>query len=305
MRQEQAPFTVSPGSDADAAAAAAVVAAAELRFYGRTTYSRTDLEGEWVTLDVGSDVRVVRNGDRIVGFGTLRNPGDGVVRTEAHIHPDAAGRGVEELLATDLEDEVLRRGVGRIRSSVSEPDDGGRALLESRGYARVRIFREMRITLAGPPAAPRWPSGVTVTPFDAARDAVAFWSADQEAFSEHWGHTKQPFELFAREHLESDRFDPALWCVVREDDAIVAGTICAADTYGGGWVHGLFTRRPWRRRGLGAALLADAFGRFWERGERSIGLGVDADNPTGAFQLYERAGMAPAFGFVVYEKELT
>ena len=72
----------------------------------------------------------------------------------------------------------------------------------------------------------------------------------------------------------------------------------------GGWVHALFTRREWRRRGVGAALLADAFGRFWARGERSIGLGVDAANATGAFHLYERAGMIPALGWVVYEKEL-
>jgi len=76
------------------------------------------------------------------------------------------------------------------------------------------------------------------------------------------------------------------------------------DTYGGGWVQVLFTRRPWRRQGVGAALLRDAFGRFWERGERSVGLGVDAANATGAFRLYERAGMAPALGWVMYEKPL-
>ena len=56
---------------------------------------------------------------------------------------------------------------------------------------------------------------------------------------------------------------------------------------------------------MGAALLADAFGRFWERGEHSVGLGVDAASDTGAFRLYERAGMAPVLGWVVYEKELS
>ena len=100
------------------------------------------------------------------------------------------------------------------------------------------------------------------------------------------------------------RFDPALWCVVRAGDEIAAGTICTADTYGGGFVLALFTRRPWRRQGVGAALLRDAFGRFWERGERSVGLGVDAANDTGAFRLYERAGMTPALGWVIYEKPL-
>jgi ribosomal protein S18 acetylase RimI-like enzyme len=54
----------------------------------------------------------------------------------------------------------------------------------------------------------------------------------------------------------------------------------------------------------GAALLSDAFGRFWQRGERRVGLGVDAANDAGAFHLYERAGMTPALGWVVYEKAL-
>jgi mycothiol synthase len=55
---------------------------------------------------------------------------------------------------------------------------------------------------------------------------------------------------------------------------------------------------------VGAALLADAFKRFWDAGERSVGLGVDAASDTGAFRLYERAGMTPALGWVMYEKEL-
>jgi hypothetical protein len=47
-----------------------------------------------------------------------------------------------------------------------------------------------------------------------------------------------------------------------------------------------------------------AFGRFWERGEHSVGLGVDAASETGAFHLYQRAGMAAALGWVMYEKVL-
>ena len=58
-----------------------------------------------------------------------------------------------------------------------------------------------------------------------------------------------------------------------------------------GWVGSLAVRRPWRRRGLGEALLRDAFVRFAERGKRSAGLGVDAENTTGAVALYERVGM--------------
>ena len=42
----------------------------------------------------------------------------------------------------------------------------------------------------------------------------------------------------------------------------------------GGWVRVLFTRRAWRKHGVGTALLSDSFARFWERGEHSIGSGL-------------------------------
>jgi mycothiol synthase len=168
----------------------------------------------------------------------------------------------------------------------------------------VRVFRELRITLEAPPPAPGWPDGLRVVPFHPEHDAHEFDVANEEAFADHWGHTPRDFEAWAKRHLQSERFDPTLWCVVRAGDEIVAGSICTGDTYGGGVVHSLVTRRPWRRQGVGAALLRDSFRRFWERGEHRIGLGVDAASHTGAFRLYEHAGMAPALGWVLYEQEL-
>jgi mycothiol synthase len=220
------------------------------------------------------------------------------------VGPDAHGRGIGALIATWLEQESARRGAGRIQNSVLEADAAARRLLAGLGYDPVRVFRELRIELEAPPPAPTWPAGLRVTPFDPQRDAPAFHAAQQEAFADHWSYTARDFESWSKGHLPTERFDPTLWCVVRESDEIAAGTICAGDTFGGGWVHVLFTRRRWRKQGVGAALLGDAFGRFWERGERGVGLSVDADNDTGAFQLYERAGMAPVLGWVMYEKTL-
>ncbi|MEO8510990.1 MAG: GNAT family N-acetyltransferase, partial [Chloroflexota bacterium] len=57
-----------------------------------------------------------------------------------------------------------------------------------------------------------------------------------------------------------------------------------------GWLDSVFVRRPWRRRGLGAALVARSLDVLRERGLTSAILGVDAENPTGALGLYERAG---------------
>jgi mycothiol synthase len=104
--------------------------------------------------------------------------------------------------------------------------------------------------------------------------------------------------------LERDDFSPELCTVVREGEEIVAGTICRPERLGVPWIARLFTRREWRRRGVGEVLLYDAFGQFWRRGRRTVGLGVDAQSDTGAQRLYERVGMHVHWGAVVFDKEV-
>jgi mycothiol synthase len=293
----------TPAVPADAAAVTEVVAALESLLYGQSTFSQADLEDEWSELDLEQDARVVRDGDRIVGYGLVRERGE-LWRVEGYVHPNAFGRGLGKRIATGLEEEAARRSARRIQNGVLEADSAARRLLESLGYTAVRVFRELRIELEAPPSAPEWPDGLRVVPFDPEHDALEFHAAHEEAFADAWDHTPRDFESWSKLHLGSERFDPTLWCVVRAGDEIAAGTICRGDTYGGGWVDVLFTRRPWRKQGVGAALLGDSFSRFWERGERGVGLSVDAASDTGAFRLYERAGMAPTLGWVAYEKEL-
>ena len=62
-------------------------------------------------------------------------------------------------------------------------------------------------------------------------------------------------------------------------------------------------RRQWRKRGIGLAL-QHSFNEFYRRGKRKVGLGVDAQNLTGALRLYENAGMHVHIASDLYEKEL-
>ena len=268
-----------------------------------SSFSQEDLVDEWSGLDLERNTYVVRVGDRVVGYGAVRDRGE-LSRAEGYVHPAAHGRGIGKLLATAFERDAAARGAHRIQNGVYELDAAACGLLRSLGYQAVRVFREMRIELAEPPPMPSWPEGLHVAAFDPERDARAFHAAQEEAFADHWEHVPRDFASWSANHLMSARFDPALWCVVKGGDEVAAGTICTANTYGGGFVQILFTRRPWRRQGIGAALVADAFRRLWERGERSVGLGVDAESSSGSFQLYERAGMTPALGWVQYEKKI-
>ncbi len=92
--------------------------------------------------------------------------------------------------------------------------------------------------------------------------------------------------------------------VAWDGDEIAGLSLCRSSEGGDpdlGWVDILAVRRPWRRRGLALALLLHSFHELRARGRPRVGLGVDAENLTGAVRLYERAGMAPTQQHDVYE----
>jgi len=296
-------FGRRPPVPGDAAGVAELVIAYERSLYGKTEYSLGDLEAEWEALDLARDALVFLDGGRVVAFGSLDDRGE-LCRIDAYVHPEERGRGLGTELVAALEAAAASRGARRIQYGVVEPDEAGHRLLAGLGYRLVRVFRELRIDLDAASEPPEWPDGLVPGEFEADRDAAAFHAAEQEAFADHWEFRPRDLARWRALHVETERFDPSLWCVVRAGDEVVAGAICEADRYGGGWISVLFTRRPWRAQGVGRALLRDAFRKFRDRGEPSVGLSVDAENVTGAFRLYESAGMRPVMGWVMHEKDL-
>jgi ribosomal protein S18 acetylase RimI-like enzyme len=168
----------------------------------------------------------------------------------------------------------------------------------------------MRIELTETPPVPVWPEGITLRPFDPERDLEAVARADGEAFRDHWGYIQRPFEqdlLIFRHWLSEPRFDPTLWFVAVHGAEVAGVSLCDAWTDEDpdqGWVGSLAVRRPYRKQGLGLALLRHSFGEFYRRGRKAAGLGVDAQNLTGALRLYEKAGMRVFRKSNTYEKEL-
>jgi ribosomal protein S18 acetylase RimI-like enzyme len=136
-------------------------------------------------------------------------------------------------------------------------------------------------------------------------------AAEQDAFRDHWGFVERPLEEEVEEWmhwLETDpSVDPALWFIAVDSKEIAGMAICfpkLAEDPEMAYVDTLGVRRPWRKRGLGLALLQHAFGACYERGKRKVALDVDAESLTGATRLYERAGMHVQRQEVAYEKEL-
>jgi len=186
-----------------------------------------------------------------------------------------------------------------------------RKLFEAFGYRHIRSSYQMLINLDGPVPEPEFPAGITLRTFNPETDAEAVYRADADAFRDHFGFIEMPFEegfkRFKHFMIDHDEFDRTLWYLAMDGDEIAGFNLCRPRSYDDpdlGWVGELGVRRPWRKRGLGLALLRHSFNEFYQRGRRKVGLGVDAQNLTGALRLYESAGMHVHQAFDQYEKEL-
>jgi GNAT superfamily N-acetyltransferase len=137
------------------------------------------------------------------------------------------------------------------------------------------------------------------------RDGSPVQAAIDEAFTHEWGYSHRPYDDWFGKVLGVPRFDPALCPVVWDGDELAAVSLNYPKRMGNwGWIGTLAVRPAWRSRGVGLALLQESFGRFYARGERTVALGVDAQNPTGATRLYERAGMGVLWQADVWQKEI-
>jgi GNAT superfamily N-acetyltransferase len=103
-----------PAVGADAAAVTEVVVALERSLYGHSAFSLGDLQDEWSDVDLEQNARVVRDGDRIVAYGAVREQGE-LRRAEGYVHPNAVGRGIGKLIATWLTEHAARHGARQPR----------------------------------------------------------------------------------------------------------------------------------------------------------------------------------------------
>ena len=183
-------------------------------------------------------------------------------------------------------------------------------LFEDMGYQHIRSLYHMLIEMDAPVHEPEFPEGITLRTYNPGIDTEAVYSAEQDAFRDHFGFVEEPFEEGLRRwkrRREHEGFDPTLYFLAMDGEEVAGFCICRPESFydpDRGWVRSLGVRRPWRKRGLGLALLRHSFNEFYRRGKRKVGLGVDAQNLTGALRLYESAGMRVDQAYDYYEKEL-
>lgn len=275
--------------------------------------SPADLDHSWHKegFNLGTDAFIVETRDgRVVGYEELFNEkAFAHFNADGYVHPEFKGLGIGTTLLTCAEDrarQMMKLADPGLRIYMNAATDGrdnaGQDMFKTLGFRPVRYFWRMEIQLDAPPVY-AFPNGIELRPFEKETQSNLIWQAEEEAFREHWGNHDSTFEEWVFRKLERPEFDPSFWLVAWDGDQI-AGFSQNRFRMGIGWVGTLGVRKSWRGRGLGLALLQASFADFFRRGMKTIGLGVDASNTTGATRLYQRAGMQIASEFVSFEKEL-
>ena len=306
--------TVRPAVHADAEAFAALAAAIEADRPTNFQLSADEFREFNATPEAELEVVEAADGALLAWGGYLwRAPhehGQALV-VLAEVHPEHTGRGLER--------ELLTRSVARARARhdddapglpltlvhrVASTRDEALGLARDLGFVSDRYRFAMVADLAAtgelpaglPPALEADYELVTVDP----ADAELLRAANNAAFADYPNHTPMTEEAWASFMVDAAHVRPELsfWCRDRSDGSPaacvfmhefavpVSGILEGRETY----VPYLGTLPAHRGRGLAGTLLRISMRASRDAGYARTALDVDAENPTGALGMYERAG---------------
>jgi mycothiol synthase len=270
--------------------------------------------------DPSRDVMLAEVDDRVVSVagGDWIDTRDGTsrdFRLWGAVDPAYRGRGIGRTMLAANERRAARLAAEQsfdrhaMYASFAAVGRPAESILRHAGYEVARWFFDMvRPTLEDIPEVPM-PEGLELRPVTEEQH-LAIWRANREAFRDHWGGSDES-EQAMRRILEDPDTDTSLWLIAWDGDEVAGGIwndIHAEENaelgLQRGWLSSVFTRRPWRRRGLAAALISRSLALLRERGMTSAALGVDADNPSGALGLYESAGFAVHERFCAWRRPM-
>lgn len=172
---------------------------------------------------------------------------------------------------------------------------GAVALFAGHGYRPARWFHAMVRNLTAPLPESAPPPGVEIVGF------TAEWSEDtrivqNEVFLDHWGSNEMTAQEWAH-FLAFGAFRPEFSFLAFSDGGPVGFVIGHEyDAYAEAtglrdlYIPLVGTRRASRKQGIASALLGRALAGARDAGFAQASLKVDADSPTGALGLYQRAG---------------
>lgn len=275
---------------------------------------------EWfsgaVVTDAAGDTRLVFADGALIAAALVALPAEDGARVDAFggVLPAWRGHGLGGRLfgwqierAREANRAAAPHARWEIDADAYSPETDAFRLFDRHGLAPVRYWYGMTAELPAvpPPDAPpvALPAAVRSVAFTDDR-AEPLYAAYTDAMADHYDFEPRGFASWTETEI-GGRLRGDLSRIALDGDAVAAYvTVSEGDDPDGVHVDLVGTRRPWRGRGLAAALLAEVLAAATADGKRRATLGVDAASPTRAVALYERAGFTVASSWVSYRMAL-
>lgn len=273
--------------------------------------------------DPAQDVRLWTDGTgQLVAYAQTWIPKQSEQSTSAdgflwfRVHPTVRGRELEPAILAWGEVRISEVGrsrhlPARLRSGCRDSQGDRILLLQNCGFVYERCFLRMERSLIEPIPMPQFPADFTLSHSQGRQDIEARLDLYNQAFSDHWNF--YPTTIEERTHKETgENYRPELELLaIAPEGSYAAFCFCKIDREDNaqrgcleGWIGVLGTRREFRRRGLGRAMLLAGLQKLRSAGMEVAKLGVDTENVNLAQGLYESVGFQRVYANLAYVKEV-
>ncbi len=261
-------------------------------------------------IDPASDLRVIECDEQLVAYGVVDHSESGARLERAllfgGVHPGFRRRGIGQAM---IQWQVERGREQLEATSTALPatlmtfaydfEHDRLAFLEAHGFAKARFDLEMMRTLDEVPKRPDL-AGIEIRPW-VGTDPESTRRVFNASFADHWGSTDRSAPYW--EHMLASaghRLDFSFVAADADSGEIVAialnGHYPDDQQVTGrldGWIETLGTVRSHRKRGIASALIVESLHAFASAGFDHAMLGVDTENPSGAYGIYADLGFTP------------
>lgn len=280
----------------------------DIRDVGFPDTDREDLGHDWEQINLARDAWLAFDAKGVLhGYSAVLPWGEGARMV---IYDDPGTEDTDLFLglllmcekrAMNIIQEINTPAKRSIYTHLSDSAVHQRSVLEEAGYRIKKYIFNMHKDLSGEQPGPELPQGFSIRSTISGQDEPAIHALIQEAFD--WREREyQCFEDWKKFMIHPDTFNADLWFLAIKDKEIIGTCLCFKQT-DIGWIRQLAVKKPYRKLGIGRALLQHSFKAFKVLGLPKAGLAVESENPN-AVNFYQSVGMYKAVHLDEFVKEV-
>ena len=227
--------------------------------------------------------------------------------------PEYRRRGVGKALAQKAIESLKERGMEIAETALDSTREVCIRLFEDLGFRLIRSSSFMKMSLDKIPFNIGENREVDMRKLDVTseEDIILLNNLENECFKEHFNYRPSQIEETRHWLLENPWLQwQAYFFAELEGKSVGYISIGIDEKYNreketlSGWINDIGVLKPFRRRGIGTALMLKGLNELKNKGLENALLYVDDENPTKAIKLYEKIGFKIVKKTQIYQKKL-